>query len=92
MSQFRWPWEPRRYNHRCAMLPVAVQIGKRTETVGGMMSAHATDVLLETSTVLRRCECGQFDSVTILGQWTLDQIQGKDVASETAAKFMESLK
>lgn len=64
----------RRRRHEHDRQPVAVQYNNVSLFSTGMA----------TTLILRRCACGDVDSVTLIGRWALAQVRGEaESATET---------
>lgn len=62
--------------HRCRWTPVAVS------------DIRTTPFAPQATAVLRKCDgCGEFESTTLLGTWTLDQLLGRTGADTDEEEF-----
>lgn len=80
MSKFRWPWF-RKDDHDHKLTVMRVQHACLPYGLTGEKS--------DFTIVLRSCSCGAFDTVTVNGKWSLDEIRGVTPA-ESVQSFIES--
>lgn len=77
------------FKHVCKPLPVAVQHAKTEKGARGFLFMHEGKEVPGT-VVLLRCKCGAVSTKELIGEWTLEQVNGHNVSS--VDKLLASVK
>lgn len=86
--KFRWPW----HKHRQVVQSIQLSEEIHPQVAMTMMLSGKEPPKSRTTIALWRCPCGEIGTFTVLGHWTLEQIQGKPSldATDMVKKLIET--